>query len=131
MLLIVVFSVVVGVDFESHPKNMVRRRRDDMLWDVRGDTMHMMTLRGSDFTVTAFFDLQGKVLASPEDERKFDIFLYSVKIAFEQIYLDTLRGWRAKNPLLSMPHLVRVLCTQNAFAFALTFGVSLRMATIF
>lgn len=95
---------MVGIDFESTGKDNVRRRRDDPLWDVRGDTMHMMTLKTTDFTATAFYDLCGRVLINPEDEKKFKIFLHTVTIAFEHVYLDTLRTMRAQHQLLSKQH---------------------------
>lgn len=106
----------MGIDFESTGKDNLRKRRDDSLWDVRGDTMHMMTLKTSDFTATAFYDLAGRVLISHDDEKKFKIFLHTVTIAFEHMYLDTLRTIRNQHQMLCKQHPVRRLSPSAALA---------------
>lgn len=76
----------------------------------------MMTLKTSDFTATAFYDLAGRVLISHDDEKKFKIFLHTVTIAFEHMYLDTLRTIRNQHQMLCKQHPVRRLSPSAALA---------------
>jgi hypothetical protein len=84
---------VVGINFETPAKDVLRRKRDEHLWNMK-DTMHMMTIKTKEFTLSIFFDLGGKILADFSDEKKFQVFLYTVKYAFEQLYLPTLLNFR-------------------------------------
>lgn len=94
---------MVGVDFETEPKTVIRRKREDPLQNYRGDTMHMMTVATEDIAVSAFFDLGGRLLATPEEKRRFTVYLHTVKIAFEQLFLQTLLDLR-KYLNLNMSH---------------------------
>lgn len=66
--------------------------------------MHMMTVKTDDFTVTTFFDLNGKIVAATDDQRRFEIFLHTIKIAFSNLYLDKLRTLRSQHQMLGQQH---------------------------
>lgn len=83
--------VISGIDFESIPKDQIRKRREDTLRDHKGETMQMQTVKTKSIIVSVFYDLSGSVMPSLEDQWCHQILLHSVRMAFEIKYLSTLQ----------------------------------------
>lgn len=97
-------GVVTGIDFESAPRDQYRRKRDDILRDQRGDTMHMLTAKTKNIIVSIFFDMNGAITPSMEEKWAYQVLLHAVKVAFEVKYVQTLQVEASVSDLMQGSH---------------------------
>jgi hypothetical protein len=84
-------TVITGIDFESAPKDQFRRKRDDILREHKRDTMQMQTIKTKNIMVSIFYDMNGGISPSLEEQWCYQILLHAVKVAFEVKYLSVLK----------------------------------------